>query len=473
MRYLAIVFLLTCICSCRRDYLDTPPALVVVRQQYVRDLASCQDVLNGIYAVLARDFYDGLHHNIYPDLIADNVKPYPGSVVYSFQYSWAQLANEDNSLTPGESSRNINSLYVSGYEVIRNCSYLLENIDRFRNEDPEKADNMKGQCLGLRALVHHDLVKAFAQPYFFSYNGAHPGIAYVTTWDYKRPVSRISVAEVYANIINDLEAALPLLSGTSSNKNAVSELFVKAALSRVHLYKGDYLSAKNMARLVISEVPLMSTDHYPSKLYTLEDGEALLQLAPSQVSSANTYFSGYYYRMQPHPLFLASEDIASLLNENVNDKRGNWIKKTDNGWRITKFPVNKAVGIADSTRSYYDDVIRSSEMYLNAAEAYAQLGMQDSARFYLDAIRQRADPAQPAVTATGDALLDSIYKERRKEFAFEGHRMYDLLRIGRGVDRIDAPVPAASSLPYPSDKAVAPIPRLDVSLSGIPQNSGY
>ncbi|WP_315816497.1 RagB/SusD family nutrient uptake outer membrane protein [Paraflavitalea speifideaquila] len=72
---------------------------------------------------------------------------------------------------------------------------------------------------------------------------------------------------------------------------------------------------------------------------------------------------------------------------------------------------------------YYPPIIRSSEMYLTAAEASAKINDDNTAKFYLNAIRKRADPTIADITATGNALIDSIYKERRKELCFEGFRM--------------------------------------------------
>lgn len=67
--------------------------------------------------------------------------------------------------------------------------------------------------------------------------------------------------------------------------------------------------------------------------------------------------------------------------------------------------------------------------------------------------------------ATGD--------EWRKEFCFEGFRMWDLQRWKLGVNRTDVFSGSPAVLPYPSDKAIAPIPRQDVNLGGIPQNPSY
>jgi|GEM_PF-2165703 len=46
----------------------------------------------------------------------------------------------------------------------------------------------------------------------------------------------------------------------------------------------------------------------------------------------------------------------------------------------------------------------------------------------LDLIAKRADASAPTTTATGVALQNLILLENRKEFAFEGHYLFDLTR---------------------------------------------
>ena len=69
-------------------------------------------------------------------------------------------------------------------------------------------------------------------------------------------------------------------------------------------------------------------------------------------------------------------------------------------------------------------VFRLAEIYLNYAEASAQLGNTAEALKYLNLIRERA--GMPDVTATN--LMDKIRQERRIELCFEGHRYFDLRR---------------------------------------------
>lgn len=74
-------------------------------------------------------------------------------------------------------------------------------------------------------------------------------------------------------------------------------------------------------------------------------------------------------------------------------------------------------------------VFRLSEIYLNYAEAEAQLGHTGTALTWLNKIRQRV--GMPDVTSGGgDDLVQKIRQERRVELCFEGHRFFDLRRWG-------------------------------------------
>lgn len=73
-------------------------------------------------------------------------------------------------------------------------------------------------------------------------------------------------------------------------------------------------------------------------------------------------------------------------------------------------------------------VFRLSEIYLNYAEAEAELGNTNEALTYLNKIRERA--GMPDVVASGGDLIAKIQHERRIELCFEGHRYFDLRRWG-------------------------------------------
>lgn len=471
-RYLLLLTVIAINISCKKNFLETPPQNLIVRQSYITNIQSCSDYLNGIYVDISSNFYHG-YLSLYPDLIADNIKP-SGSV-YNAHYTWTQIADESRTLNGGSSDKNMNGLWTSGYKIIRSCNYLIENIDRFRSENPDKANEIKGQCLGIRALVHFQLVSVFGQPFIYSSGASHLGVPYVTISDYTQPVTRATVGEVYRSILTDLKEALELLPTTQSSNLYFTTGAAKALLARVHLFKGDYVASKNFAREIINGYPLLTGSNYLSKLFTPQETEAVFQLLPSAngVNSAShiTSFQGQFFKGATVQFF-ATNDISIILNERPNDSRKAWVSILSGNWNINKFPSNIIAGFPNINGSYYQTVFRSSEMYLTASESYAKIGIEDSARFFLDAIRKRADPAIPPISATGTSLLDSIYKERRKELCFEGLRMFDLLRLEKGVTRNDG-ASGSTSLPYPSNKAIAPIHLLDVKSYRIQQNLEY
>ena len=75
-------------------------------------------------------------------------------------------------------------------------------------------------------------------------------------------------------------------------------------------------------------------------------------------------------------------------------------------------------------------------------------------------------------TLSGQALLDAIELERRKELVAEGHRFFDLKRKGVTLRKV---VRADATLPADSYRWAWPIPRneIDVNPAIKPQNDGY
>jgi hypothetical protein len=172
--------------------------------------------------------------------------------------------------------------------------------------------------------------------------------------------------------------------------------------------------------------------------------------------------------------------VAKILTEYPGDIRSSWLKDSVVAGNklplVRKFPTVAASEITSVTNpdlSYYTSILRSSEMALTLAESAAKTGDENTARTYLNAIRKRANPSITDVNANGAALIDSIYKERRKELAFEGLRMFDLQRWKLGVNRTEVLPGSPNKLSYPNDKAIAPIPIDETRSSGISQNNGY
>lgn len=482
--FFLILFTSFIIISCKKDFLDVPNKSTVLRQVHVVDLKTTGEFLNGIYISLAMYFTNntGL---AYPEVIADNIRPKDiSSFVFTSCYNWNQQADSKKNSVLGAFDLNANGGWISGYSIARQCSFVLEAAEKYKDQDNAKADSYKGQALAIRAYVHFMLVNIFAQSYSFTPGASHPGVPYVRISDWSQPESRKSVKEVYDLLVADLNEAINLLPASIATPaklkySLFSRNAAKALLARIYLFKNDWTAAKGLAREIATNVPLLSAANYPSKLFTNDETEALFQLPPSGGANAPdgagsyfTNFSANWFSGSGYQL-VSTGDMAAILRENPNDKRYSWVVQNGTNWDIKKFPLGVVPGISNQARSYFQTILRSSEMYLTAAECYANLNNEDSARFFLDEIRKRAYAAAAPTLAGGTALLDSIYKERRKELCFEGWRMFDIQRWKQPVTRADALSPTIKLLPYGSDKAIAPIPILDVELYGMPQNNGY
>lgn len=105
---------------------------------------------------------------------------------------------------------------------------------------------------------------------------------------------------------------------------------------------------------------------------------------------------------------------------------------------------------------------------------------------YLNAIVNRANPAK-TVDANETVTVDEVLEERRKELVGEGHRMFDLLRNGKAIERKSETNSKLSKTKHSCSKEfmtiakgqdnfykiVLPIPTAERNVSHLTNNPGY
>ena len=93
----------------------------------------------------------------------------------------------------------------------------------------------------------------------------------------------------------------------------------------------------------------------------------------------------------------------------------------------------------------------------------------------VDEIRQRALPGSAPVLETGDDLIAQVRLERRKELAFEGHRLWDLMRWEESLVRDECTaIASACTVAYPNDRFILPIPADEQDANpNMAPNPGY
>jgi hypothetical protein len=112
---------------------------------------------------------------------------------------------------------------------------------------------------------------------------------------------------------------------------------------------------------------------------------------------------------------------------------------------VNMFYISKFSGQDGSPTLISPVFLRLAEVYLNRAEAYAKKGDVESAVADLNKILEnRLIPPEGGTiddylydpsSISNEEIVDVVLKERRIELAFEGHRIFDLLRNGKDIVR--------------------------------------
>lgn len=484
MKHLIICMALGASCllsSCGDSWLDLNPSTSVNSSEAIRTLEDAKGALNGIYRIAASHSYYGDNYLYYPDCRGEDVQAYMSkgagrrvSPYYEFNVT-------------ADDAFNITRVWNQPYNVIHQANSLIEKIDAgmVQTSDTQELQRVKAEALAMRGLALFDLTRLFAMPYAND-NGQSLGVPIETktTLPTHQP-SRNTVAECYAQVIKDMNDALPSLT-KEKHDGCLNYWAVKALLSRVYLNMNDNQNAYDCAREVIEEnggiYRLYTHDEYPTVWGKDFQPESLFEFYYTLTEPAGgTGGEGapmvYADITLDWTNLVLTEAFLNLLDEDPDDVRHS----------ITRMPVNPEKDILPTgsagkpkylgkypgkTGENPQDndicVIRLSEVYLNAAEAGFKLGdaaHKQAALGYLNAIVKRANPAKSV--AESDFTLDRILKERRKELVGEGNAFYDYLRNGLTITRKGGwhlpTLPTDAQVIQPTDPRVAlPIPQSEI-----------
>ena len=357
----------------------------------------------------------------------------PGWVIFGY-YTWQYRVYQD---PDGKTSWNENSDFKKLYAHINACNMILAEAEAFDNSGDatvqENIDRIKGECYFLRGSYYFLLANFYGKPYEAATAASDPCVPLKLT-NYVEDIHfrRNSVAEVYDQIEKDLLEAERLLKDIP--KKSIYRADVHAArlmLSRMYLYKCDYENAMNWSLLVTEEGPILAdlnaftgTEFLNSELSELIFSTGSSSL-PGSVTNTKNYFA-----LQGNDFQLSEELYNAYDPQYSHDLRLQHYVSFLNGWYCYK----KMQGYSNSLSDLSDVfLLRTSEAYLNLAEAAACAGEEATARTALAALRQRRidqayyDPSE-LNSLTGEELVRFAREERRRELCLEGHRWFDLRR---------------------------------------------
>ncbi|WP_436517537.1 RagB/SusD family nutrient uptake outer membrane protein [Ekhidna sp. To15] len=455
--------------SCE-DWLDVQPEQSISEELAFSTPETASAVMLGGYTGMFAQAYYGRDMIIAPELLADNAK-------ISLNNSGRLLGESTND---ERSHIGDQAFWTACYDVINRVNLMLANIESTPGLSQGQIDQFRGESYFLRGLVYFDLARVYGRNPNFLINNFDLGAPILLTpfdgLDEDAFPARATINEVYNQSKADLTQAIALL-GNSGQPFRGSQVAAKALLSRVHLYLQEWQDAADLATEAINESGLTLTPQANYFDIFTNDSEALFSLRITiNESLGNNNSIAVLYVLSPDGSGYGDAIVRQNLLDafEAGDVRRDSIQTTLRNGQLVENTL-KFNSYGGSIGEDNIPIIRLSEVYLNRAEALAELGGGNEAAALADlnAIRNRA--GLPNATSSGAALIQDILDERRIELAFEGHRFFDLKRRGLDITKgnpVDDCV--VCTIPYSDYRVVAAIQQAELDVNpNLVNNPGY
>jgi tetratricopeptide (TPR) repeat protein len=452
--YIASLCVSLCFFSCKK-YFEVDTSDRETLPKTFSTLKGFQNALNGTYSLLynyyANEFYR------YPEAA--------GNMTDLRSTGAGSLADQHNFTSdPDQELLAVGYIWRKILVTIANANNIIENYPAFVQANPGSkvaVDTIKAQALFIRALATFDLCRTYAQPYNYSADGSHLGVPVVVVNPAPEDVvKRVSVKEVYDQVIKDLKEAEQLFTTNASvNVYYISKKAVQALLARVYLYRGDWQTALTYAGTVIEASPLAYGNEYLAMYSNLNRGEAIFRLSSLQKPVGESL--GQVYALTA-PVYVAADTLMKQFSEPTDIRLTLFQSdpQSSNKYFTKKWSV-AGVQTPDPM------VLRASEMYLIRAEAALNLNNLAVAAADLKAIIARGlnkTAAEVVLTETDKNVLErTLVVERTKELSFEGHNFFDITRRKQNLVRGASTSSLVRSLNYPNDRFVLPVPQSELN----------
>lgn len=409
-------------------FLTEDPILSQSNELTLGTLNGLDKATAGVYAPLASTDWYGQQFITLNEMKTSNGKKWIGSDYDSGRMNdYYNLNYSDNTTS---------SLWGTAYYVISAANNVMDNLEG--KGDETVLNNLKAECLFLRALAHFDLVRTYAQPYCYTADASHLGVPVVLHTDPKATPKRDAVKDVYAQIIDDLLEAEKCIDpayvreGVKDSKSVVSIYAIQALLARAYLYSEQWQNAATYAKKVIDskKYSLWTAAQMKNAACFCEEvggAEVIFEVYGSKSNSYDGYHDGLSPMCGPNGYGDAgcSADLIGLYE--ASDVRSTLFLEKDGITWTAKY-AGKGVSTPDVTNTI---VLRLSEMYLIIAEAVVNGASGFDGVGALKAIAEARGATVQNCTKEGVAL------ERQKELAWEAHLWFDLGRTKKDMTRTD------------------------------------
>lgn len=490
-----IIYIIMCSCtimglmftSCD-DFLEITPEGQVKRDQLLSTEEGIEDALYGVYAQLRSTSLYGQELSFSSlEIMAQSLWCYGNmssakaiNALGSFDYTYSAVENL------------FESVWTEMYKNISNVNSVINSslIER-ASEYPYTI--YRGEAYALRAFMHFDLVRLFAEQYTVNPNAE--GIPYATEFSLNTPNFE-SLAKNYEHILADLHEAEKMLENEDDYENTsnfmldrqihLNKYAVKALLARVYLTMGNKEKALDYALDVIE-----------SGKYTLKEKTEVQNDLAGVLSRKETlwgiYSSGFYTQVNAKLQQTTSYYSLDLRNDfmtlyetdasGIDFRVTAYFSTVDQGgspkYRLSKltdiYELNNMAGSRPSDLILGINLIRIPEMYYIAAEALLDTDYDLALHYYNEVRTHRGlDPLGKSSstinteedesgsiigTITTDSLtIARINDERYKEYIGEGQSFFNMKRLNQPILSHDGVTTYAAS----KNIYVVPIPDIEM-----------
>ena len=430
--------------SCE-GFLDITPDGQVKRDEMLATNEGVEDALYGVYAKLRNTTLYGQEMYFSSlEIMSQTLYCYGNTGVTALgQYDY-------NNTTV----KNVFALVWNDmYNNISNVNSVL-NAPIVDGANAYPANIYKGEALALRAMMHFDLMRLFAEQ--ITVNPNAKGIPYATEFSLKTPDFE-TLAENYNHVLADLQEAERLLADEGEYENTTSFMAdrqihlnlhaVRALMARVFLTKGDKEKALEYAEKVIAQ----SGRQLKTKTEVINDVAGVLS---KKECLFGVYFSGFYTQV--------SAKLQQTISYSSLDLRGDFMEMYEKGvsgldfrttayftsvdlggtakYRLSKFTDiydlqnNASARPADLIQGI--NMIRLPEMYYIAAECLLDKDYPKALDYFNEVVTNRG---LDALSGEGEETLtqEVINTERYKEMIGEGQTFFNMKRLNLSIPSYD------------------------------------
>ncbi|MCT4587369.1 MAG: RagB/SusD family nutrient uptake outer membrane protein [Carboxylicivirga sp.] len=355
----------------------------------------------------------------YLDILTDDVQQaYKASTLlsndgtneYYGYYTWS----EEPEVTKIGGIKN-DVYYNRAYHNILICNIVEDDLYT-KFEESDGRNSLLAELSFVRAQNYFMLVNLYSKPYNKATAASDPGVPVNTsiTIDDKK-IARSTVQEVYNVINSNIDNAIKLF--TETDNKTIFRPNLNAALtlaSRIYLYQSEYQKVLDVTDLALNNgVELFSLSNEQG--YFLDYGNTEILFSWGYFNYPGLYDERYRF------IYEMSEALDKLY--------------LDEDWRKEAFyKKNKNSPIPykwNKDNDMFSYALRTSEIYLNRAEAFANTNNKGKVKELMDKYKVYRYLTVNSVDYSNDAeAIAEVKKERRLEFAFEFHRWFDLRRYG-------------------------------------------